>query len=214
MVKYTIKITRVDGQLEVEVIEGLVSVKKNDGPIIGTRNILDFIEGANVTLTITDDPVNEEINITIAAVGGGGGDLSQWFPAVKPNSFKGDHPSFSMVDGEETTLYQSFAIPNSITTIQEALVVVIPDGSGNLDWEVTTDFGQIAGGEQYNVNSDTASGTTAVTNGEIEGLDISASLTGATSKDLVGIVFKRDGDDVSDTVGDIVHYMGIWIRGT
>ncbi len=191
-----------------------VSVSKNSGADVGARRTLNFIEGANITLTIADDAGGEEVDITIASSGGSGGDLSQWFPAVTPDATKGDHPGISMFDAEETTINQSFVIPNSITSIAEAYVVVIPEGTGNLDWESTTDFGQIAGGEQYNANSDSRSSTTAVTNGEIEGIDISAALTGATAKDLVGITFTRDGDDAADTVGATVYYMGIWIRGT
>lgn len=45
---------------------------ENNGALIGTRRALNFIPGSNVTLTITDDSVNEEVDITIAASGGGG----------------------------------------------------------------------------------------------------------------------------------------------
>ena len=40
------------------------------GADIGTRATLNFIEGANVTLTVADDAGNEEVDITIAATGG------------------------------------------------------------------------------------------------------------------------------------------------
>jgi hypothetical protein len=192
-----------------------VSVSKNSGADVGARRTLNFIEGANITLTIADDAGGEEVDITITSSGGGGGgDLSQWYPAVQPNSTKGDHPTVQMVDAQETTVYQSFVVPYAITSIVEAYVVVIPDGTGNLDWQCTTDFGTIAAGEQYNASSDSTTGTTAVTNGEIEGINISAALTGAAAKDLVGITFMRDGNDAADTVNAAVHYLGIWIRGT
>ena len=47
-------------------------VKKN-GTAIGTRRAINFIEGANVTLTIADDAGNEEVDVTVASSGGGGG---------------------------------------------------------------------------------------------------------------------------------------------
>ena len=50
-----------------------VAVRKNTGADVGERRRLNFIEGSNVTLTITDDSGSEEVDITIAASGGGGG---------------------------------------------------------------------------------------------------------------------------------------------
>lgn len=48
------------------------------GVAVGTRRKLNFIEGANVALTIADDAGNEEIDITITstAAGGGGGTVT------------------------------------------------------------------------------------------------------------------------------------------
>ena len=50
-----------------------VAVNKNSGATVGTRRRLNFIEGSNITLTIADDAGNEEVDITIAASGGGSG---------------------------------------------------------------------------------------------------------------------------------------------
>jgi hypothetical protein len=41
--------------------------------LVGTRRGLNFVEGSNVTLTLSDDPSNERVNVTIASSGGGGG---------------------------------------------------------------------------------------------------------------------------------------------
>jgi len=192
-----------------------VSVSKNSGAIVGTRRELNLIEGANITLTIADDAVNEEVDITIAAAGGGGGgDLSQWFKASDPDSFKGTHPSMQLLDAVENTIRQSFVIPSSITTVTVASVVIISEASGNLDWEVVTNFGGLCVNEDFDLNTDSTTGTTAVTVDKITCIDISAALTGAAAEDLVGIEFKRDGDDAADTIGDRVHFIGIWIKGT
>jgi hypothetical protein len=53
-----------------------VAVSKNSGAIVGTRSELNFIEGANITLTIADDAGSDEVDITIAASGGGGAHAS------------------------------------------------------------------------------------------------------------------------------------------
>jgi hypothetical protein len=42
------------------------------GTLIGTRRNINFIEGSNITLTIADDPTNEEVDITIATSGASG----------------------------------------------------------------------------------------------------------------------------------------------
>ena len=48
-----------------------ITVRKNTGADVGTRSRLNLIEGANVTLTIADDGVGDEVDITIAAASGG-----------------------------------------------------------------------------------------------------------------------------------------------
>jgi len=48
-----------------------VGVRKNSTGSTSTRRRLNLIEGSGVTLTVADDSVNEEVDITIAASGGG-----------------------------------------------------------------------------------------------------------------------------------------------
>lgn len=47
-----------------------VNIKKA-GTSVGTRRGINFIEGSNITMNITDDPTNEKINVTINSTGGG-----------------------------------------------------------------------------------------------------------------------------------------------
>ena len=54
-------------------IQGEVTVRKNSGADVGTQPRINLIEGANVTLTVTDDGANNEIDVTIAASSSGGG---------------------------------------------------------------------------------------------------------------------------------------------
>ena len=42
------------------------------GTLVGTRRGLNLIQGTNITLTMADDSVNERVNVTIDAAGGGG----------------------------------------------------------------------------------------------------------------------------------------------
>ena len=44
---------------------------KDAGATVGTQPAINFIEGTNVTITLTDDPSNNEVDVEIAASGGG-----------------------------------------------------------------------------------------------------------------------------------------------
>ena len=47
-----------------------LTVRKNTGVDVGSRRRVNLIEGTNVTLTIADDAVAEEVDVTIASAGG------------------------------------------------------------------------------------------------------------------------------------------------
>jgi hypothetical protein len=53
-------------------IDSDVVIQKNGLPV-GQRTTLNFIEGANMTITAADDPINTRIDLTFASAGGGGG---------------------------------------------------------------------------------------------------------------------------------------------
>jgi hypothetical protein len=48
-----------------------VGVKKN-GSLVGSRRGINFVEGANITLAISDDVGNEEVDVTITGAAGSG----------------------------------------------------------------------------------------------------------------------------------------------
>ena len=196
-----------------------VTVRKNSGADVGTRPRLNFIEGTNVTLTVADDAGSNEVDITVTSAGGGGGGacgwLNQFFPAVDPNAFKGTYAAVQMSDAVTTDIYQTFMIPSDIATITQAVILVIPNATGNLYWECSTNFAEVCSNEdcQTHIDSITAN-TDAMTANELMCIDISTSLTNALGGDVVGINFTRLGASASDTVGDSVYYVGILIGGT
>lgn len=49
-----------------------VTVRKNSGANVGTRPRLNLIEGANITLTVTDDAVGNEVDITVTGTASSG----------------------------------------------------------------------------------------------------------------------------------------------
>jgi len=131
--------------------------------------------------------------------------------APNPDGYIGDFPSEVMPDGAETICRVVAYIPTNFTSVVSAYLLVVPAASGNLRWSCTTDFGTVCT-QDYNNHSDAvAATTTAVTLDRITCLDISGALTVLAADDLVGITFVRDGDNVLDTVGDTVHFLGVLI---
>ena len=49
-----------------------ITIRKNSGVDVGTQARLNLIEGANISITATDDPGSGEVDITITSTGGGG----------------------------------------------------------------------------------------------------------------------------------------------
>ena len=194
---------------------GNEGVQKNSGGMVGIREIMNFIEGANVTLTIVDDPTNGRVNITIASAGGAGTAwLNEFAEASDPDSYYGTYATMIMQDSTITTIRQTFMIPTGIVTITRAAFIIIPEGNGDLYWSTATNFGQICSNEDYQTHTDSiALNASTVTLDEIECIDFSAALTGAAGGDIVGIEFVRDAEDALDTIGADVHFLGIIIQG-
>lgn len=51
----------------------MATAVKKAGVVVGNRPFLNLIEGANCTLTVTDNPTTRATDVTVAASGGGGG---------------------------------------------------------------------------------------------------------------------------------------------
>ncbi len=54
-----------------------LAFRKNSSGSVFVRRRLNLIEGTNVTLTVSDDPTNDEVDVTIAASSGSGGHVIQ-----------------------------------------------------------------------------------------------------------------------------------------
>ena len=148
-------------------------------------------------------------------LGGGIAWLAQFFPAVDTTAYKGTYPTVPMIDLVDTDVWQTFMIPAGIVTIVRAALIIISNASGNIRWECSTNFGAVCINEGYQTHTDSIAATiTAVTQNEIECVDISAALTGTLGNDLVGIKFTRTASHANDTISETVHYLGILIQGS
>ena len=101
------------------------TVRKNAGADVGSRRRLNFTEGSNITLTIADDSVNEEIDITIAASGGGGtpAGSTNYIQYNNAGAFGAEagfeyDPSTNQATIPGLTLTEDFALSGDITPSQ------------------------------------------------------------------------------------------------
>ncbi|GAG62648.1 unnamed protein product [marine sediment metagenome] len=117
-----------------------------------------------------------------------------------------------LVDGEDTTIRFQLKVPKGFQDLVRAQVIVVQiatAASPNMQWSTTTDFGGICLDEAYNLHSDAETDqVTALTQNDLECVDISGSLDGIVAEDLVGITFIRRGGEAGDEVDADVYYLG------
>lgn len=144
-------------------------------------------------------------------------DLPEIFMEVTdPNGNLDDHPVVILVDAEDTTIRFQFKVPKGFQDLVRADVIVVQigtAGSPNMEWSTSTNFGQICADEAYNLHSDAETDQiTAITQNDLECVDISASLDGIAAEDLVGITFIRRASQAGDTVDADVYFLGLRIH--
>ena len=135
----------------VAVLAGLVArtiVKKN-GTSVGTRRAINFIEGSNITLTVADDPGNEEVDVTIGAaataIGQELGFTQVTSPVTVSNPAEGSAtvvvtaPAV-VLDGSTTVLI-TFSVPELNAMTANSIMRV--NVWGALDGAAATDLGRV-----------------------------------------------------------------------
>lgn len=98
-------------------IPAKIKVRKNSAvPDVGARQRLNLIEGANINITAVDDPVDEEIDVTVASAALAVDKL------ISVNSQETDIPDASTFEfcrfvipaGRNLTLYNAGIYPSGI----------------------------------------------------------------------------------------------------
>ncbi len=101
----------------------------------------------------------------------------------------GAFPTISLSAAEPINL--AFFVPNDFSTLIDATILINPDTSETVQWDVTTQFA--ANGEANNANTDSITDATlAVTLNQLAELDVSAALTGLAANDYVGMLFESN----------------------
>ncbi len=97
---------------------------KKAGTTIGTRRAINFTEGGNIILTIADDPGNEEVDITVAATGGGSAGHTQYVYNVNTDYGAAVYSSIALAAaGADATTAVQTAI-NAANTAGGGLVII------------------------------------------------------------------------------------------
>lgn len=122
-----------DGDTLHSVLSGIISsitglarfwkVRKNSTGSDFSRSRLNLIEGTGVTITVADDSANDEVDVTIAATGGGGGsDFDKTVPTYRFPA-GGGYTQIAQEDPADGS--------NAYVDMQygEVLLVATPDGS-------------------------------------------------------------------------------------
>ena len=99
---------------------------------------------------------------------------------------------FLMRDVDSTShVWFNWVMPHDFTSLTEAVIIIIPDTSKTIQWDLNTDFA--AEGEAWNVNSTSSTDTElAVTANQMTEIDVSGDLSGVAANDYCGIKFLSD----------------------
>jgi hypothetical protein len=163
----------------------LSRVRKNSTGTVFARSRLNLIEGANVTLTVADDSANDEIDVTIASTGGGGGVSS-----IAKNGSSALTGAVTLSQGSNVTLTQSgqdIAVAASI-----GVASVAKSGSSALTGAVTLSQGTnvtlTQSGQDIAIAA-TGTGVSASDLGSTTDATKGASLIGARQTNLAGTAY-------------------------
>ena len=89
----------LDGSVPIPGAAGGVTVE-DAGVAVATRDTINLIEGANVTLTIADNPGSDRVDVTIDAAGGGGSTVE----VAKGGTLVGTRGRINLIEGANVTL--------------------------------------------------------------------------------------------------------------
>jgi len=175
---------------------------KDGGSVIGTRQGVNFIEGANVTINVVDDPGNNEVDVTISAsvAGSSGVDIKEEGGAALPVTsidFVGSMTTASAV-GAAGTITTAHGAQAGGTTHAD---VVAAGASGFMTGSDKTKLDGIATGATNGITTqdEGAGGGVNQTTLNFVGAGVSAASVGAVTTVTVAGSSVSDGDK-----GDIV----------
>jgi len=136
-------------------------------------------------------------------------------PIHNPDAFIGNHPALDLPDNAVTTTRLSLFVPAQFVELVRIHVLVVAAASGNLNYDVDTDYGEVCADEDYNTHgAAVADQLHACTINDIECVDLipATTLASLAARDLVGIEFSRDGVVGTDTIAEHVYLIGVRLQ--
>lgn len=161
---------------------------------------------------------NKLVGNVTGQISDGGTDTALPFiyePVHNPNTQIGDHPAVQLTDGLEVSDYFSLFVPAEFQELVRIHVLVVPGGTGNMIYDVATDYGKVCASEDYNTHgAAVVDQVHACTINDIECADLipAATLANLAASDLVGIKFTRDGASGSDTIDAHCYLIGLRLQ--
>jgi hypothetical protein len=182
-----------------------VDVRKNSTGSVFSRRRLNLIEGSNVTLTVADDSGNEEVDITIAASGGGSAltiEEVDGSPTVSATTLKFPNGTLGVVGTVATYTPAgggSLEVNDGTTTVTPVSVIVFPSGTITDNGSGEAEYTPAGGGSSFD-NPMTAEGDYIV--GSASGLTNQATVgqgASATASSTLGGSSAGNAIDVNDS---------------
>lgn len=107
--------------------------------------------------------------------------------------------------GSNDNVYFNFKIPDDFGTLSEADIVMIPDATETIQYDLYANYGQV--GEAYNFNDEEALNETAsATTSQLLEADATGVLSSVTAGDYVGLRLNSD-TDVLQIIGLSITYV-------
>lgn len=102
---------------------------KNDGTLVSSAPALNFLStDASVTITVTDDPANNEVDIDLSASDGGGGGDDQ-LGDLQDVSLSSVTDGQALVYNNTSGLWENQTISSTVSDTRENLLVTTPDNN-------------------------------------------------------------------------------------
>ncbi len=168
------------------VLGGLVA--EDEGTFVGIRPVWNFV-GAGVTVT-EDAPGNS----ILATITGASTVRELWLePAEDPTGTVGNWDIVEINASQD--VHFNFQIPGDFASLVLAEVVIIPDATETIQWDIDTSVS--AAGEDYNFDDRAAvDETQVVTINDLTDLDISGVLASLSPGDHVAVDFQSDTNNI------------------
>jgi len=135
---------------------------------------------------------------------------------IDPDTNLGTHPAVNLPDEADTTIRFQIQIPLEFQMLVTAQIIVaqtVTVASPDMQWSTVTNFGKLCADQAYNVRSDAETDqVTAITQNDLECIDVSASLDGILAGDLVGFEFVRRATQAGDEIDGAAYFLGFRLR--